>query len=62
MDDYREQLIELVSARPLLWDPRVADYKDKDQKAQVWENLNGRLNSPTGKCLLFSGVCACVFV
>ncbi|KAL8564388.1 hypothetical protein ACOMHN_057410 [Nucella lapillus] len=48
MDDYREQLIELVRARPLLWDPHVADYKDKDQKAQVWENLNGRLNSPTG--------------
>ncbi|KAL8573918.1 hypothetical protein ACOMHN_029365 [Nucella lapillus] len=47
MDDYREQLMELVRARPLLWDPHVADYKDKDQKAQVWENLNGRLNSPT---------------
>ena len=53
MDNYREQLIELVRERPLLWDLRVADYKDKDQKAQVWENLNELLNSPTGMCLLF---------
>ena len=49
MDSYRERLIEFVRARPLLWDHRLPDYKDKDQKAQVWEYLDGCLNPPTGR-------------
>ncbi|KAK7497540.1 hypothetical protein BaRGS_00011180, partial [Batillaria attramentaria] len=41
MADYRENLIELVRARPLLWNPCVPDYKDKPQKTHVWDD--GRL-------------------
>ena len=49
MENYKESLIEMVRARPLLWDPRVPDYKNKDQKAQVWVELNELLTSPDGK-------------
>ena len=49
MDDYKEGLIELVRTRPLLWNPRIGDYKDKDQKTQVWEDLVKILKEPQGK-------------
>ncbi|GFR88675.1 hypothetical protein ElyMa_006105500 [Elysia marginata] len=48
MDDYMENLIEMVRARPLLWDPRVPDYKNKDQRTQVWDELKDLLTSPKG--------------
>ena len=48
MDNYKEQLIELVRARPILWDPRVPDYKDKDQKLQVWDEIKKLLTAPEG--------------
>lgn len=48
MDDYKENLIGLVRARPLLWNPCVPDYKDKDKRTQVWEELAKILKEPKG--------------
>ena len=51
MDDYKETLIELVRMRPLLWNPRVPDYKDKDFffKHKFGEDLAKILKEPKGK-------------
>ncbi|GFR89765.1 transcription factor Adf-1 [Elysia marginata] len=48
MDDYKENLIEMVRVRPLLWDPRVPDYKNKDQRTRVWDELKDLLTAPKG--------------
>ncbi|GFS18908.1 transcription factor Adf-1 [Elysia marginata] len=38
----------MVRARPLLWHPRVPDYKSKDQRTQVWDDLKDLLTAPKG--------------
>ncbi|XP_064609587.1 uncharacterized protein LOC135473652 [Liolophura sinensis] len=46
MNDYKHNLISLVQKTPLLWDPRHRDYKNKDQRKQVWEKIEEMLQPP----------------
>ena len=39
MEDLKETLIDEIRKYPLLWDPRHDDYKDADQKTQVWDKM-----------------------
>ncbi|GFR90518.1 transcription factor adf-1 [Elysia marginata] len=39
----------MVRERPLLWDPRVPDYKNRDQRTQVWDELKDLLTAPKGR-------------
>ncbi|XP_064620757.1 uncharacterized protein LOC135483692 [Lineus longissimus] len=42
-DEYKYSLCELVHQKPLLWDPQNTDYKNKDQRAQVWKEIDKML-------------------
>lgn len=47
MDDYRNTIIEKVRQLPLLWDPEHADYKNKDQRQQAWEEIENDVKPPS---------------
>lgn len=49
MDDYRKTIINFVRENPLLWDPRNKDYKNRDQRKQVWEAIDKDFPPPAGK-------------
>ncbi|GFO29540.1 transcription factor adf-1 [Plakobranchus ocellatus] len=42
MDDYKKEVIELVTDRPLLWDPKNPEYHNKDQRKPVWEYIDSK--------------------
>ena len=46
MNDYKHNLICLVQKTPLLWDPRNKDYKNQDQRRQVWEKIDEKVQPP----------------
>ncbi|XP_005094912.1 uncharacterized protein LOC101858478 [Aplysia californica] len=48
MDDYRKLVIELVQAEPIIWDPTHRDYKNRDQRKQVWDSIDAQLKQPSG--------------
>ena len=53
MEDLKDTLITAVQAFPILWDPRDPDYKDNDQRNQVWEKIAKDYNFPKGKFLIY---------
>ena len=60
MDDYKRKVIDFVRDRPFLWDLTHKDYKNKDQRNQVWEFIDQRVTPPTGWlnfvfCFLITG-------
>ena len=40
MDSWIERLICLVEERPVLWDKRLNEYSDRDEKAKAWVDIN----------------------
>ena len=54
MDEIKIAIINEVQKYPCLWDPREKDYRDVDQKSQVWEKITKDLNIPSGKFFFFS--------
>ena len=42
-DEYKYSVCEMVHQNPLLWDPHNRDYKNLDQKSQVWEAIDKKL-------------------
>ena len=47
MEDYKESLCARVQSATLLWDPTHQDYKNKDQRQQVWDEID-RTNPARG--------------
>ena len=54
MDEIKITIINAVQKYPCLWDPREKDYRDVDQKSQVWDKITKDLNIPSGKFFFFS--------
>ena len=40
MDSWIERLICLVEERSVLWDKRLNEYSDRDEKAKAWVDIN----------------------
>ena len=54
MDEIKIAIINEVQKYPCLWDPREKDYRDVDQKSQVWEKITKDLNILSVKFFFFS--------
>ena len=52
IEDMKETLINKIRKYPLIWDPRHDDYKDADQKTQVWDKIRTDIRFPKGKFIL----------
>ena len=52
MEDLKEALINEVQKYPALWDTREKDYKDADQKKQIWRKIQKDLDVQSGKFFL----------
>ncbi|XP_059163275.1 uncharacterized protein LOC131946491 [Physella acuta] len=48
MDEYKKIVIELVRNSPSLWDPSNKDYKNKEQRKLVWEEIEQIIQPPPG--------------
>ena len=48
MDDYKKDVIEMARDHILLWNPVHRDYKNKEQRKQVWEHIVTKIRPPTG--------------
>lgn len=47
-----EQLIEIVSSYPILWDMKSKEFKNVVKKDTIWNDMDKMFNKP-GKFLLF---------
>ena len=54
MEDLKEALINEVQKYPALWDTGEKDYKDADQKNQIWRKIQKDLDVQSGKFFFFS--------
>jgi hypothetical protein len=54
-----EQLIELTSANPLLYDLNHPKYSDVKLKEKIWDKIGGELNQPGMYAFLYV---VCIFI
>ena len=50
MDTYKKNVIEIAQDHILIWNPtsNPRDYKNKEQRKQVWEDIVTNIRTPTG--------------
>ncbi|KAK3755843.1 hypothetical protein RRG08_009017 [Elysia crispata] len=53
MDDYKKNVIEMVREHIFLWNPVHRDYKNKEQRKQAWEDIDKKIQPPTGEFYLW---------
>ncbi|KAK3801098.1 hypothetical protein RRG08_029358 [Elysia crispata] len=53
MDDYKKNVIEMVREHIFLWNPVHRDYKNKEQRKQAWEDIDKKIQPPTGSGQVF---------
>ncbi|XP_005094822.1 uncharacterized protein LOC101859160 [Aplysia californica] len=48
MDEYKKSIIEFVRGHPIIWDSTNKDYKNRDQRKQLWEDIDSQVKPPAG--------------
>lgn len=49
-----EQLIEIVSGYPILWDMKLKEFKNVAKKDTIWNEMDKLLNKPGKFCCFYS--------